>query len=370
MYYHFFILTTAITLLLGACSPNSGEEILSPEPAIPSATVTDVLTTKTPTSMPATQTLAPEEWLSQLEVIDAGNWARLQLLKTFPAEMPLNHSAVAISADGKTMAVGSSEGAQIFFFDLATGQLSQAVPINLPDVGEYFNIVGMQYLPDGTIMANAEGPYAIYHLDTTGNILAMWDGINFAISADKRIMAHRPDAEGIVLVEIATNTPLLLLEDPDAMSFSFSTDGSKIAAEEVGVDYLNTVIWDITNQTRLATLMDTANARFSPDGKFLAVTHYGTDTVFEILSIDGINQLAAIKDNGPDNLNGAPPLWSLDGSILAAQADSSPIAWETTNWQPLNAPALQGKLESFSPDGRILITRTDDGGILHWGVLP
>jgi hypothetical protein len=45
------------------------------------------------------------------------------------------------------------------------------------------------------------------------------------------------------------------------------------------------------------------------------------------------------------------------------------LAWETNNWQSLAIPVLKGSLDSFSPDGRILITRTSDGGILLWGIL-
>jgi hypothetical protein len=44
--------------------------------------------------------------------------------------------------------------------------------------------------------------------------------------------------------------------------------------------------------------------------------------------------------------------------------------WETTTWQLLDTAAVEGELHSFSPDGRILITRTADGSILLWGVVP
>ena len=46
------------------------------------------------------------------------------------------------------MAVGSKGGAKIFFFDIPSGQLSRTVVLGIPDVGAYFNIVGMEYLPE------------------------------------------------------------------------------------------------------------------------------------------------------------------------------------------------------------------------------
>lgn len=352
--------------------------------AQPTATVTSPATdVPASTNLPATlepvtptadlQSIPPSDWLSRLEVIGAANWSRLQLRKTFPAEMPLNRSAVAISFDGKTMAVGSSNGAQIFFFDLESGQPLRSVSIGLSTVGDYFNIVGMQYLPDGTLMANSTGPYAIYHMDTDGNILAKWDGLSFALSADKKIMAHIDDS-GLTLVDIASSTPLISLEGVSGMDFSISPDGFKIAVEDVGVDYIHTTIWDIPNKTVLGTLDETAAPRYSPDGKYLAVIYYDNQndrTPFKIFSPDGRNEVIPLNVSEPDDLTNRAPLWSIDGSAVVAQvANGSPVAWDTTNWQRLDAAALQGELYAFSPDGRILVTRAPDGGILLWGVVP
>jgi len=368
MYHRAFTSTIAVLFLLAACAPNAGTATLPAATATQSAIVTPVPATQTLPSAPVTQTAAPES--AHLEVIQAGNWSRLQLLKTFPAETPLSQSAIAISPDGRTMAVGAREGANILYFDLATGRLLQVVPMNLPYIGEYFNYVGMEYLPDGTILANSNGPYMIYHIDTVGNILSAWDGISFAVSADKRVMAY--DKDGITLVEIAHNIPLATLEDSDAMYFSFSPDGSKIASESIGVDYLYTEIWDIPNSILLTTLDETANPRFSPDGKFLAVTKYDYEndtTPVKIFSPDGATEVATLDVSEPSGLNNRAPLWSLDGSVITAQiGNGAPAAWESTNWQLLETPALQGEIHSFSPDGRMLITRTADGSILLWGV--
>ncbi len=362
MHRRLSICAIALVSLLVACGP----KYLAGLPPTETPFSPSIAATQTPTLKPAS---TESTFMLGLEIIQAGNWTRLQLLKTFPAEMPLNHSAIAISADGKTMAIGSSSAADILFYDLANGQ-SRWVFINgVSNVNAYFNT--LEYLPDGTLMANSDSPYAIYHIETAGSVLSRWDGIGFALSADKRIMAHHTD-EGIALVEIANSTSLLALDDVDAMAFSFSPDGSKIAAEDVGVDYIRTVLWDVPNQTILSTLDETANARFSPNGKFLAVTSYeGNASPLKIFSPDGATQYATLSVSDPNSLNGQPPLWSLDGSIIAAQiGNGSPVAWDTVNWQPLEMPALQGQLYSFSPDGRILITRTDDGAILLWGILP
>jgi WD40 repeat protein len=377
MYRRLSVMAIAAIFLLPACRLTSMEGLSPTATVIPSAIVTDAPAKETSVALPVTETPESQpavttDWLSQLEVIHAGNWARLQLLKTFPAEMPLNHSAVAISSDGKTMAVGSSSGAKILFFDLPSGQLSQAVSISgVPNADAYFNT--MEYLPDGTIMANSDSPYAIYHMDTVGNVLSAWDGIGFALSADRKIMIHDAD-EGITLVEIANYTPIVSLQDESGFDFSLSPDGSKIAVEDVGVDYIHTTVWDIPSKSLLTTLEETAAPRFSPDGKFLAAIRYDYEndtTPLKIFSPDGAVEITTLNAGEPNDLINRAPVWAMDGSVLVAQiTNGSPIAWETTNWGPLDAPALQGTVYSFSPDGRILVTRTSDGGILLWGVLP
>jgi WD40 repeat protein len=250
--------------------------------------------------------------------------------------------------------------------------MSQSIFINgISDVDSPFEQI--EYLPDGTMVANTASPYMIYHIDTAGNVLSAWNGLGFTLSADKTIMAH--DSEGsIVLVEIASNVPLLSLEDASAMAFSFSPDGSRIAAENIGVDYIRTLIWDIPNKTLLTSLEESANPRFSPDSRFLAVTMYDYEndkTPLKIFRPDGATEVMTLNVSEPDDLSNRAALWSADGSVVAAQiANGPPFAWDTTNWQPLDSSALQGELYSFSPDGSLLITRTADGGILLWGVMP
>jgi WD40 repeat protein len=144
--------------------------------------------------------------------------------------------------------------------------------------------------------------------------------------------------------------------------------------EDVGVDYIHTTIWDVPSKTSLGTFEETAAPRFSPDGTFLAAIRYDyeNDRVpVKILSPDGATEITSLDVSGSSSLINRAPVWSIDGSVLVAQVtDGSSIAWDATNWQPLEAPALRGLVDSFSPDGRILITRADDGAIMLWGVLP
>jgi WD40 repeat protein len=358
------ILFSIITLLmLAACAPASTQSSVPADTAV----FATLQVTQTPVSVPVSQTPEPA---GQLEVIGSGNWGRLQLLKTLPAEMPLNHSAVAVSPDGKTLAVGSSSNAQIFFFELLDGQLLRTVPVNgVANVGAYFNEI--DYLPDGTLIANSDGPYMIYHIGANGDVISSWDGISFAIAVDKGIMAYGT-MDGVSLLDLAGNTSIDTLDERDGMYFSFSPDASRIAIEVIGVDVLDTTVWDVPARTRLVTLNEASNARFSPDGRFLSVTSYQDGkSLLKIFNSAGTSEITTLMVGDPNGLNNMPCLWSHDGSVIAAQiSNGSPVAWDTTNWQALEMPALQGELESFSPDGLILVTRGQDGAILLWGVLP
>jgi WD40 repeat protein len=101
---------------------------------------------------------------------------------------------------------------------------------------------------------------------------------------------------------------------------------------------------------------------YSPNGNFLAALD-NVDGSLKIFSPDGAVLITTILDAHSDYLI------SPDGSIVAYQtAEGSSVAWDTTDWKSFET-ALRGRLDSFSPDGRFLITRTDDGGILIWGVL-
>ncbi len=357
-----FSITTA--LLLFACS------LFSPKETPPSETIiaptTSMPATQPPTSVPATQPPVvrpnlPAGWSTQLETISPRNWTRLQLLQTFPAEMPMAHSVVIIEPDGKTLVLGNSNKAQLFFFDLESGTISSKSRYitNVENADVPFTAI--KYLSDGSIIVSSYGPYIIYHIDSAGNILSAWDGIEFAVSADEKYLAFDV-AEGTSVINIANNAPIALLENSNGLGYSFSPDNSKIAIDAVTVDYANVDIWDIKSQTILKTLQNMYLASYSPNGKFL-VTIDNVEDSLKIFSPDGEVLMTIILDAQSNYLI------SPDGSIVAYQTEEgSSVARDTTNWAPIET-VLRGRLDSFSPDGRFLITRTDDGGILIWGVL-
>jgi len=359
-----FTFSIATAFLLFACSSFSPKETPPSETMI--APTTSMPATQPPTSVPVTQPSVvrpnlPAGWLTRSETISPQNWTQLQLLQAFPAEMPMVHSVVVIEPDGKTVVVGNSNKAQLFFFDLESGTISprSLYITNVENVDVPFKAI--KYLSDGSAIASFDSPYMIYHIDSTGNVLSAWDGTEFAVSSDEKNLALEA-SEGTSLVNLANNAPIALLKNSNGSGFSFSPDNSKIAIDAVTVDYANVDIWDIKSQTILKSLHNMYMASYSPNGKFL-VTIDDVDGSLKIFSPDGAVQITTILDAHSNYLI------SPDGSIVAYQtAEGSSVAKDTTNWKSLET-ILRGRLDSFSPDGRFLITRTDDGGILIWGVL-
>ena len=357
----FFVI---IAFLLSACGSATVTNI-SPTEITIASTTPSIDATQLSTSVPVTQpamTQSPPEtgWLSALETITPKNWARLQLLQTFPAEIPMLNSVVAIAPNGKTMLMGSNQKAQLFFFDLESGKISsESLYIHdVKNIDAPFDVI--KYLSDGSILASSHGPYAIYHIDSTGNVLSAWDGLEFSVSADQQTIAFEIN-DGTSLVNIANNTPMVLLQNTNGLGSSFSPDNSKIAIDTVTVDYANVDIWDIKSQTIIKTLDNMYDVSYSPNGKFLAMLD-DVDSSLKIFSPDGAVLLATIPDAYSEYLI------SPDGSFIAYQtAKGSSVAKDTTNWETYET-ALQGSIDSFSSDGRILVTRTDDGGVLIWGV--
>lgn len=315
----------------------------------------------TATAVPETpQPDPPKGWLSELETITPQNWPRLQLLQTFPAEMPMMRSAVTFAPDGKTLVMGSNSASKLFFFDLENGKLARVMEIKgVENAATPFKTI--EALADGSFIANADRPYTVYHIDNSGNVLSAWNSIEFAVSPDEKLLAIDSN-EGTALVNLANHSTVTTLMNTNGLGFSFSPDSSRIAIDAVTEENASVDIWDVKNRKLVKTLPDKYNVTYSPDGKFLAMLD-GNDSSLKIVSSDSFDLITTIADAHSGGLI-AP-----DGSMLVYQtAQGSSIAVDTTNWKPVQA-ALQGDIYAFSPDGRILISRTGDGGILLWGIL-
>jgi serine/threonine-protein kinase len=152
-------------------------------------------------------------------------------------------SSIAVSPDGKTLAVGGSgnEGGRTILRDLATGKRVATLTDPGANSPVFSLVVSVAFSPDGKTLATGDSSGSTY----------LWD--------------------------LATGTVIATLTDPgrnsSVESVAFSPDGKTLAAgDSEGVTYL----WDLATGTVIATVADPGrhvtvlSVAFSPGGTMLA----------------------------------------------------------------------------------------------------
>jgi RNA polymerase sigma factor (sigma-70 family) len=190
---------------------------------------------------------------------------------------------VALSANGKLLAVSRQDRTTVQLWDVTTGK-------ELKLTGHAFSVTALAFTPDGKTLASATGSWLP---DGAPGEIKLWDVatgkerlslarlptmvLSLAFSADGKILAS---ASGTVkLWEVDTGKEKLDLKVSGGIpwSLAFTPDGKTLAAG-VGVREDNTpgsvVLWDLTTGKERAILpghVGTVSCvAFTPDGKTLA----------------------------------------------------------------------------------------------------
>ncbi|HTU93446.1 MAG TPA: WD40 repeat domain-containing protein [Gemmataceae bacterium] len=188
-----------------------------------------------------------------------------------PQKMVGGSYALAITADGKTLASGY--GGQLYLWDVASGQLLSQAVLN----GSY--IPQMLFTPDGKTLALRTVENTIHLWDTVGNkklheLKGGKGGVSrMAVSPDGKTLASvnwkDPD---ICLWDIATGKEKLhfVADDEGVAALAFSPDGKTLAL--IG-NQPSFAFFDPNTGKRLRTVKDYAGGlnaiAYSPDGKTL-----------------------------------------------------------------------------------------------------
>ena len=243
------------------------------------------------------------------------------------------NSAVAISPDGSTLAMGPWEGT-IKFREARTGQKISS----LPNESAY----ALAYSRDGNTLALGKYDGAVKLIDAkSGRRVAMLRG-------------HKGHVDSVV----------------------FSLDGTMLAAGARGGEKSSSgtvKVWefppkalDVMAQRSLNTFHVQSGGgihlAFSPDGQTLAV---GSDEGVNLLDVDTGKNVATPQQSFSPTVAFSP-----DGRLLASNSPDGIRLWDVSMRKTVmtlhSGEWSSGSPVAFSPDGDTLITGTSSGKIILW----
>ena len=313
----------------------------------------------------------------------------LAALRRSPAAIGIMHGhgdvlrAIAISPDGKTLAVGDFDTGVLFFDARTYEQIGDPLPV--ADLVE-----SLAYSPDGRTLA-VGGDHYVRLIDArTREQLAetavggVATRMAFTKDGSQLVVLFPPgEAAGlggadaqITIRDAATLEPIGLSIEPEAfvgayVGFYYASphfaltadDRSLITASEDG----ELAWWDLRSRKKTRTLKIETGLHalaLSPDGLTAAV---GVDRGIRLST-----RAAEPCGRQPAALSGSPNwvLFSPDGGTLVSTSlDGTVTLWDVESATPLET--LRGHSNSvqqpvFSPDGETLYTVSHDGTAIAW----
>ena len=318
--------------------------------------------------------------------------------------------AVALSLDGRTLAVASKIG--VWLYETATARALSLLPSERPVYSVAFSVGGIVaagllngmvelwevetgerigtlrhggpatsvvFSPDGTVLASGGFGNQIIKVweVATRRQVAMWEVPRDGHSRS-RSLAFSPDGSQLVsgfqdgtvrLWDVDTQTEIATLEGHPSWitSVAYSPNGDHLASASYG-DYDTVRLWDVATRSQVAALevpgIRTESVVFSPDGNILATgSQRGHITLWDVATQD---QIALIEDHGEKPVSSM--VFSPDGVTLASASRLGAVRLRDLETE--NAVSLYGHIPlnsmALSPDGNILATALASSQVTLW----
>jgi RNA polymerase sigma factor (sigma-70 family) len=270
-------------------------------------------------------------------------------LHLFPGEEH-GSGGLALSSDGTRLASAGQDGA-VTVYDLTTGKETARLNRPTKDTHRVFQPAGLTFSPDGKLlaatcaeMANLQirGALTLWDM-TTGR--AVWEvrpdtrepiPVATAFSPDGKTLAWDTTDGVIVVTEAATGRELRRLEAGAPCRFAYSPDGKSLVAALTNDRAV--VVWDAATGQESRRI---GKVRAAPPGTGW-FGHEASPSV--AVSSDGKTLAATGAGNTP---------WLID---LATGKDVFPAAGHQSAIRSIH----------YSADGKTIVTRSDDGSVRRW----
>ena len=291
---------------------------------------------------------------------------------------------VGISSDGKTLASAGAGGTRLWNLDGVTGQ-SLRLPADPPVIlslpgpqAAHYRGACLALSRDGKTLAVPEpsgGNIALW--SAAGEKLAVLEGhttpvTRLAMSPDGKSLASISASPEGILWDVPTRKPRAKIQIVGGLSaVAFSPDGKTLA---VGSQFGAAKLFDATTGREIATLhryelaVDWADAvAFSPDGQLVAVGSRGG--LVQVWEVATGRLHVALRSH--DNWGCYSLAFSPDGRTLATGdgGDGTVKLWDVaTGQERYTLKGHQGAVQAleFTPDGNTLITGSNDGTVRLW----
>jgi WD40 repeat protein len=283
-------------------------------------------------------------------------------------------SSVALTADGKILASGSTDNT-VILWDVAARE-----PIGEPLTGHTGTVWSVIISPDGRtlVSGSADNTVMLWDVFTHQQLGLPLTGhnapvISLAMSSDGAILASGSEDGTIILWDMATRQKLgsLTGHTGQVRSVTLSHDGKILASGSTD----NTIIlWDVSTRQPLGPPLKghtgpVRSVALSTDGRILAS---GSKDKTVILWDVATRQPIGSPFKGHSGTVLSVALSADSNTLVSGSVDKTIMLWDVATGQPLELP-LTGHTSlvwsvALSADGTLLASSSEDSNIILWDV--